>query len=156
MNDIIATDTRSNPAQEDLVAYFAGAIIPACSEQRMLAANDPRILQDIFDTADTASVNGFCRHVEMVADEIAGCPFADLNEAEKEALTRRLENSNAANVLVFVSLVVQCYYRDPRVLAALELEARPAYPKGYEVEKSDWAMLEPVKQRPPFYKVVDE
>jgi hypothetical protein len=44
--------------------------------------------------------------------------------------------------------VLQCYYRDDRVLRSLGLELRPPFPKGYELEAGDWSLLDPVKARP--------
>lgn len=151
----IATDARFNPAQQQLVGYVAGAIVPACSEQGMLAANDLHILQDILNTADFDAINGFCEYVETVAQQTLGCAFVALNEEQKYQLAQHLAHSNAPEVRGFVSLVVQCYYRDPRVLAALELAARPAYPKGYEVVAGDWTLLEAVKRRRAFFRAVE-
>ena len=42
---------------------------------------------------------------------------------------------------------VTCYYQDDRVLAAIGLEARPPFPKGYEVVAGDTDLLEPVRRR---------
>jgi hypothetical protein len=44
--------------------------------------------------------------------------------------------------------VLQCYYRDDRVLRSLGLELRPPFPKGYGLEQGDWSLLDPVKARP--------
>jgi len=46
-----------------------------------------------------------------------------------------------------VSLVMQCYYRDDRVMESLGMEPRPPFPEGFEVEEGDWSMLEPVQRR---------
>jgi hypothetical protein len=46
-------------------------------------------------------------------------------------------------------VVLQCYYRDDRVLRSLGLETRAPFPKGYALEQGDWSVLDPVKARPP-------
>ena len=38
--------------------------------------------------------------------------------------------------------VLQCYYRDDRVMRALGLEPRPPYPKGHVLEQGDWSLLD--------------
>jgi len=50
--------------------------------------------------------------------------------------------------------VLQCYYRDDRVLHSLGLELRPPFPKGYGLEQGDWSLLEPVKARAPMWRRV--
>jgi hypothetical protein len=42
---------------------------------------------------------------------------------------------------------VQCYYRDARVMESLGMEARPPFPKGYELEQGEWSLLDPVRDR---------
>jgi len=48
----------------------------------------------------------------------------------------------------------ECYYRDERVMQSLNMDNRPAFPQGYEVEQGDWSLLDPVKKRAPFYRQV--
>ena len=49
---------------------------------------------------------------------------------------------------MLVRVVLQCYYRDDRVLRSLGLELRAPFPKGYMLEQGDWSLLDPVKARP--------
>ena len=51
-------------------------------------------------------------------------------------------------------LILQCYYRDDRVLLSLQMERRPPFPKGFQVEQGDWSLLDPVRARKPFYREV--
>jgi len=44
------------------------------------------------------------------------------------------------------------YYEHPRVMEALGLEGRPPYPKGYELESSDFSLLDPVRRRAPLFR----
>jgi len=44
--------------------------------------------------------------------------------------------------------VLQCYYRDDRVLRSLGLELRPPFPNGHVLPDGDWSLLDPVKKRP--------
>jgi len=51
-------------------------------------------------------------------------------------------------------IVLQCYYRDDRVMRSLGLEVRPPFPKGFEVEQGDWSLLDLVRARPKLYREV--
>lgn len=55
-------------------------------------------------------------------------------------------------VFVLVSLILQCCYRDDRIMRSLGMEVRPPFPDGYEVEAGDWSLLDPVRRRAPFYR----
>lgn len=44
------------------------------------------------------------------------------------------------------------YYRHPRVVEALGLEAWPPHPKGYPLETGDLSLLDAVRARAPFYR----
>jgi hypothetical protein len=47
-----------------------------------------------------------------------------------------------------VRVVLQCYYRDDRVLRSLGIELRAPFPKGHVLPDGDWSLLDPVKARP--------
>jgi len=51
--------------------------------------------------------------------------------------------------------VLQCYYRDDRVMRALGLEPRPPYPKGHVLEQGDWSLLDAVRGRPRMWRDID-
>ena len=53
----------------------------------------------------------------------------------------------AAAAATLVRVVLQCYYRDDRVLRSLGLELRAPFPKGYTLKEGDWSLLDPVKAR---------
>jgi hypothetical protein len=44
-------------------------------------------------------------------------------------------------------VILQCYYRDDRVMRSLELEPRPPFPKGHTLEQGDWSLLDAVRGR---------
>ena len=153
MSNNIASDARFSRAQKELVAFVAGAIIPEDTAQGMPGANSPQVLQDILHTSERQSLE-LCEYVEAVSKEVAGCGFQDLDTVQMRELANYLANSNVQEVQGFEGLVVQCYYRDDRVLAALGMEARAPFPQGYEVAAGDWELLDTVKRRPPFYRAV--
>ena len=40
-------------------------------------------------------------------------------------------------------------------MRSLGMEPRPAFPKGFEVERGDWSLLDPVRARPKLYRDTD-
>jgi hypothetical protein len=50
--------------------------------------------------------------------------------------------------------VLQCYYRDDRVIRSLGMEPRPPFPKGHVLEQGDWSLLDPVRTRPKMWRDV--
>ena len=52
-------------------------------------------------------------------------------------------------VATLARVVLQCYYRDDRVVRSLGLELRAPFPKGHVWQEGDWSLLDPVKARPP-------
>ena len=51
--------------------------------------------------------------------------------------------------------VLQCYYRDDRVIAALGLEARAPFPRGYELPQGDFSLVEAVRGRARMWRDLD-
>jgi len=49
---------------------------------------------------------------------------------------------------VLARVILQCYYRDDRVLRSLGLELRAPFPKGHVLPEGDWSLLDSVKARP--------
>src|SRR5262249_35985461 len=59
----------------------------------------------------------------------------------------RLRGTGAPCVATLTRVVMQCYYRDDRVVRSLGLEARAPFPKGHVLEHGDWSLLDPVRER---------
>jgi len=133
MNDLISSDDPFSQAQKDALREIVGFMIPAGAGRP--AASDDGIFADILVTLKP--------HAAVVQEALEIYRATDL-----EGLSR----SRHAAVSALVGFTVQCYYRDDRVLQALEMEARPPHPLGYDVEESDWALLEPVRGRGRIYR----
>jgi hypothetical protein len=78
---------------------------------------------------------------------------ASLAKAEAAAMT--LLGRQDPVVTALGRAVLQCYYRDDRVMRALGVEPRPPYPKGPELEQGDWSLLETVRSRPRMWRDID-
>jgi hypothetical protein len=80
---------------------------------------------------------------------LAGKPLAELDAARREIVAQEFRATGGVAAATLVRVVMQCYYRDDRVLRSLGLELRAPFPKGYTLEQGDWSLLDPVKARPP-------
>ncbi len=94
---------------------------------------------------DTALVAQALDHLAR----LAGKPLAELDPARRDAVAQEFRASGGAAAATLVRVVLQCYYRDDRVLRSLGLELRAPFPQGYTLEQGDWSLLDPVKARPP-------
>ena len=134
------------PAQRADLRTVAAMIIPASAEYAVPGADDAAIQADMLNTLDrdTALVRQALDHLAR----LAGRPLADLDPARRDAVAQEFRTSGGAAAATLVRVVLQCYYRDDRVLRSLGLELRAPFPQGYVLEQGDWSVLDPVKARP--------
>ena len=133
-------------AQRDDLRVVAGMIIPESAEYRVPGADDSRIQADIMATLgrDTKQVAAALDHLAR----LAGVPLAKLDAPRREAVAKEFRANGGAPAATLVRVVLQCYYRDDRVLRSLGLELRPPFPGGHVLPDGDWSLLDPVKAQP--------
>jgi len=146
----MSADSPLTPAQRDDLRAIAGAIIPASMEFDVPGADDPAIQADIVATLGRDT--GLVREALDGLARLAGSPLAGLDPARREAVALELRGKGGAAVATLTRVVLQCYYRDDRVVRSLGLEPRPPYPKGHVLEDGDWSLLDPVRARPPMWR----
>jgi hypothetical protein len=139
-------------AQRDDLRVIAAMMIPASSNYDVPGADDPIIQADILATLgrDGRSVAAALEHLAR----LAGQPLAELDASRREAVAREFRASGGTPAATLIRVVLQCYYREDRVLRSLNLELRPPFPKGYTLEQGDWSLLDPVKARAPIWRKV--
>jgi hypothetical protein len=142
----MSVETNLTAGQRDDLRAVAAMIIPASSEYNVPGADDATIQADMLATLgrDTPAVSAALDHLAR----LAGMPLAGLDAGRRDAVAKEFRASGGAPAAALVRVVLQCYYRDDRVLRSLGLELRPPFPKGYELEQGDWSLLDPVKARP--------
>jgi hypothetical protein len=138
------------PIQRDDLRAVAGVMIPASAEFDVPGADDPVIQADILATLGRDA--GLVREALIELARLAGGPLASLNPARREAVAAELRAKGGTAVMALTRVVLQCYYRDDRVVRSLGLEPRPPYPKGHVLEDGDWSLLDPVRARPPMWR----
>jgi hypothetical protein len=132
--------TNLTPAESRDLRCIAGMMIPASAEFDVPGADDAVIFADIVGTMgrDTA-------HVREALGALAG--VADLAAARRDAVVLAFRERGGQAAATLSRVILQCYYRDDRVVRSLGLEPRPPFPKGHTLEQGDWSLLDPVRKR---------
>src|SRR6266404_5969714 len=125
-------------AHRDDLRTVAAMIIPASEEYKVPGADDPAIQADMLATLgrDTAPVAQALDHLARLARK----PLAELDPARRNAVAQEFRASGGEAAATLVRVVLQCYYRDDRVLRSLGLELRAPVPLGYTLEEGDWSL----------------
>lgn len=134
-----------SPRQRDDLRTIAAMIVPASDAYNVPGADDPAIQADILATLgrDIRLVTAALDHLARLASQ----PLAELDAARRDAVAQEFRKHGGAAAATLVRVVLQCYYRDDRVLRSLGLELRAPFPKGYVLPDGDWSLLDPVKAR---------
>lgn len=133
--------------QRDDLRTVAGMIIPASDEYKVPGADDAAIQADMLNTLgrDTVPVLAALDHLAR----LSGGPLAELDQARRDEIASEFRATGGGAAATLVRVVLQCYYRDDRVLRSLGLELRAPFPQGYTLEQGDWSLLDPVRARSP-------
>ena len=138
------------PAESRDLRCLAGMMIPASAEFNVPGADDLTIFGDIVGSMgrDTAPV----RAALAALVGLAGGAIADVDPARREAAVLALREQGGVAAATLSRVILQCYYRDDRVVRSLGLEPRAPFPKGHILEQGDWSLLDPVRQRPKMWR----
>jgi hypothetical protein len=116
-------DGPLTPAQSEDLRILAGIMIPASTEFDVPGADDPAIQADIVATLGRDT--GLVREALDQLARLAGLALAGLDPARREAAAMALRAKGGAAVATLTRVVLQCYYRNDRVVRSLGLEPRP-------------------------------
>jgi len=139
-------ETTLSPAETRDLHRIAGMMLPASEEHGVPGADDPDIFADIVCSLgrDAAAVRAALAELAALG---AGA-FADLDTAGADGVAASFDASGSDNAATLGRVILQCYYRDDRVLRSLGMDPRPPFPKGHVVEQGDWSLLDAVRNRP--------
>jgi hypothetical protein len=145
--------TDLSPAELRDFRRLAGFMVPASTEYGVPGADDEKIFADIVRSLgrDQAAVG---KALAALA-EMTGGQFSELDDGRAEATALSLLGRGGPMIAALGRAVLQCYYRDDRVVRALGLEPRAPFPKGHSVEQGDWSLLDAVRERPRMWRDVD-
>jgi hypothetical protein len=144
--DALSADQRRS------LRCLADMMLPASAEYGVPSAGDEVIFADILRSLGRDA--GHVAAVLWTLDTLSGGVFADLDSVRRDGLAARLREAGGDALMYLTRIVLQCYYRDDRVMRSLGLEVRPPFPKGFEVEQGDWSLLDPVRARARLYREV--
>src|SRR5215471_16734900 len=103
--------------QRDDLRVIAGMMIPQSDEYKVPGADDATIQGDILATLgrDTKQVAAALDHIAR----LGGGPLAALDEAKREVVVTEFRKNGGAPLAILARVILQCYYRDDRVLRSL-------------------------------------
>jgi hypothetical protein len=152
----LADDLESEltPAELRDLRRLAGFMVPSSADYRVPGADDAAIFADIVRSLgrDQSAV---CEALAVLREMVGGV-FAAVDEGAAEAAAMALLGRQGPEITALGRAVLQCYYRDERVIRSLGLEPGAPFPKGHSVQQSDWSLLEAVRNRPPMWRDVDD
>ena len=132
-------------AEKRTLAAMCARMIPASAEFKVPGADDALIQADIAKSLgrDATAVHAALAKLEA----IAGGSLADLTVEKQETACATLRAEAGMDLTLLTRIILQCYYRDDRVMISLGMEPRPPFPKGHELPQGDWSLLDPVRAR---------
>ena len=152
MSDIISTDSSFSELQKQTLEILADMMIPASGN--LPSAADPGIFP--------ATLTALAAHEPLMTDALNALaeqstmqhqqPFATLDDAQRIAVVEEFRRTQPAFIGALQAAVVSGYYQDDRVLLELGMPARAPHPGGFDVAETDWSLLDPVREREPFYR----
>lgn len=148
MSDILASDSTYTEDQRALLNRLCDLMIPA-GEDRPSAA-DPELFKDILSRLSP--------HESVLKPALAILATLTLEKlaaSEQVTLINQYRQAYPAFFQIFESQVIQVYYANSVVLTSLGVNAPSPYPGGYDVEETDWSLLDPVRGREPFYRILE-
>ncbi len=138
-------DPTLTDAEKRTLAAMCARMIPASAEYKVPGADDPLIQADIAKSIarDATSVH----NTLALLESLAGGDFAALPEGKQDEICATLREKGGMDLTLTTRIVLQCYYRDDRVMISLGMEPRPPFPKGHVLPQGDWSLLDPVRAR---------
>jgi hypothetical protein len=148
LSDILASDSTYTEEEKALLARLCELMIPA-SKDRPSAA-EPELFNDILSRLSTQE--------SVLKPALASLATLSLNElpsSEQITVIGQHREAHPTFFKIFESQVIQAYYANSIVLESLGVNAPSPYPGGYDVQETDWSLLDPVRGREPFYRKLD-
>jgi len=106
-----------SPAESRDLRRVAGVMIPPSTEFGVPGADDETIFADIVRSLgrDTADVRAGLAALR----DVGGAPFAELDEARQHYVAAALQARGGSPATTLGRVILQCYYRDDRVVRAV-------------------------------------
>jgi hypothetical protein len=142
------------PSQQAILHAVLNLIVPPSADGRMPGAAEvgvPAYL--VAEAADALpALRDELALLEQRAQARHARGFAALGQGERQGLVEELRARDPAFMSRLAMETLACYYQHDRVLDGLGVEARPPYPKGYQLAPGDLSLLAPVRARGKIYR----
>jgi hypothetical protein len=148
LSDILASDSTYTEEERAVLAWLCELMIPAGLDRP--SAADPELFKDILSRLSA--------HESVLKPALAILATLSLKKlaaSEQVALINQHRESYSTFFQIFESQVIQAYYANSIVLTSLGVNAPSPYPGGYDVQETDWSLLDPVRGREPFYRKLE-
>ena len=129
---------------------LAGMMVPPDTEFGVPGADDEAIFDDILSTLGRDAADVSAALTRLAA--LSGGSFAELDASRREAIAEAFLAEESRDIVTLGRVVLQCYYRDDRVVRSLGLDPRPPFPKGHVIEQGDWSLLDAVRGMPRLWR----
>ena|SRR5271165_1894181 len=138
-----------SPTESRDLRRISGLMIPVSEQFGIPGADDAIIFADIVSSMgrDFGEVRAALAQLEA----LAGGAFADLDATRAEAVAEMFHARGGA-AATLGRVILQCYYRDDRVLRSLGHDPGPPFPRGRVLEQGDWSLLDAVRFRPNLWR----
>ena len=146
----MTNESKAPPLPRDALARVLDLLIPPSADGRLPGAGELDLARYVEELLATTPGPRPLVAQGLAALEARG--FGALAREAQRALLEEVAQTLPGFAPTLLFLTMTGYYREPRVLAALGLEARPPFPKGHAVGASDFGLLERVRQRGKLYR----
>ena len=92
--------------------------------------------------------------IEVTSGRSGSEAFGELDDDARDEVLGDVESTSPGFFDELVRLTYVGYYSQPRVAAALGLEARPPQPLGFDMQQGDLSLVENVRRRGPVYRYI--
>ncbi len=144
----------TDSGQRAILDLVLNMIVPPSADGRMPGAAEVGV--PAYLVAEAADALPLLRQeleqLERRSRERYARGYAELGEGERKDLIAEMRAQASAFMQRLAMETLACYYQHARVLEGLGREARPPYPKGYQVVQGDLSLLEPVRARGKIYR----
>ena len=152
-----AAKTVFTDAQRELLTRVLDRIVPAGGG--LLGAGELGVGEFVESSVLTSPeqtrllVDGL-KLIEVTSGRSGSEAYGELDDDARDEVLRDVESTSPEFFDELVRLTYVGYYSQPRVAAALGLEARPPQPLGFDMQQGDLSLVENVRERGPVYRDV--
>lgn len=136
----------------EMLCVLVEDMIPKSEKYGVPGAGEELIFKDILSEVrrNLSLVHRELCALSEIAEQMFGTNYRMLNDDNRHHVSKKFLELTKQGALV--RIVLQCYYRDDRVMRSLGMEPRPPFPLGHAIEDPDWSLLEGVRKRNKTYR----